>query len=183
MTLGTMEKTLLKALVVAEAVFDMDAAEVDVGYGIGAEALDNEILRIPQPQAGDVPFRGFAAERHGAVDPDGDLGRMQACKIAAEAGGNFNGDSQLAASHPLLHLRRGADRRLFGEITRAREALEQPAAFRRPVLVKGRIFQILDIERDAIAQGQHQNDRTDERECQPDGIAQELHGFAPGIRP
>ena len=66
---------------------------------------------------------------------------------------------------------------------RAREAFEQPAAFRRLVLVEGRIFQVLDIERDAIAAGQHQNDRTDERECQPDGIAQELHRFAPGIGP
>ena len=109
----------LEALVVAEAVFQMESAEVDVGHGVGAEALDDEILRISQAQAGDVALRGFAAERDGAVDPDGDLGRMQACKIAPEAGGNFNGDCQLAAFQPLLHLRRGADRTLFGEITRA----------------------------------------------------------------
>jgi hypothetical protein len=47
---------------------------------------------------------------------DGDLWRMQACKIAAEAGGDFNGDCQLSASQALLHLRRGVDRTLFGEI-------------------------------------------------------------------
>src|SRR5262249_19686068 len=56
-------------------------------------------------------------------------------------------------------------------------------AFRRLVLVEGRKFQILDVESDAVAEGQHQNDRTDERERQPDGVAQQLHGFAPGISP
>ena len=150
---------------------------------MGPRRSSSEILRIAQHQAGDVPFRGLAAERHGAVDPEGDLGRTQACKIAAEAGWNFNDDSQLSAPHALLQFRGGADRRPFGEIMRAREAFEQPPAFRRLVLVEGRVFQVLDIERDAIAHGEHQNDRTEERECQPDRIAQELHRFAPGISP
>ena len=66
---------------------------------------------------------------------------------------------------------------------RAGEVFEQPAAFRRLVLVEGRIFQVLDIEGDAITEGKHQNDRADKRECQPDGIAQQLHRFAPGISP
>ena len=66
---------------------------------------------------------------------------------------------------------------------RAREAFEQPAALLRLVLVEGRVFQVLDIERDAVTAGQHQNDRTDERECDPEGIAQQLHGLAPGIGP
>ena len=66
---------------------------------------------------------------------------------------------------------------------RAREVFEQPAAFRRLVLVVSRIVQVLDVERDAITEGRHQNDRTDEREPQPDGIAQQLHRFAPGICP
>ena len=60
---------------------------------------------------------------------------------------------------------------------RAREAFEQPAAFRRLVLVERRIFQVLDIECDAITHCQHQNDRTDERERQADRIAQQLHRF------
>ena len=66
---------------------------------------------------------------------------------------------------------------------RSGEAFEQPAAFRRAVLVEGRIFQILDVEGDAIAHREHQNDRTDEGECKPDGISQQLHRFAPGIGP
>ena len=183
MTLGTMREDALESLVVAEAIFDIDAPDIDVGWGVGAKALHNEILRITQRQAGDVPFRRLAPERHGAVDPEGDLGRTQVCQIAAEAGWDFDGDSQLSAPHALLQFRCGADRRAFGEIMRAREAFEQPAAFRRLVLVEGRIFQILDIERDAIAHGKHQNDRTDERECEPDRIAQELHRLAPGISP
>ena len=66
---------------------------------------------------------------------------------------------------------------------RAGEAFEQPAAFWRLVLVEGRVFEVLDIEGDAVAEGKHQDDRTDEGERQPDGIAQELHRFAPGISP
>ena len=74
-------------LIVAEAVFQVEAAEIDVGNGVGAEALDGEVLRVFQRKPGDVAFRGLAAERHGAVDPDSDLRRTQACNIAAEAGG------------------------------------------------------------------------------------------------
>src|SRR5207247_9271061 len=57
------------------------------------------------------------------------------------------------------------------------------AAFPRQLLVKGRVREMFDVEGDAIPEGQHQNDRTDEREPQPDGIAQQFHGFAPGISP
>ena len=108
---------------------------------------------------------------------------MQVCNIAAEARWNFNGDSQLSAPHAMLQFLCGADRRPFGEIMRAREAFEQPAAFRRLVLVEGRKFQVLNIECDAITEGNHQNDGTDESERHPDGIAQKLHRFAPGIGP
>jgi len=44
-------------------------------------------------------------------------------------------------------------------------------AFRGLVLVEGGIFQVFDIERDAIAERQHQNDGTDERESHSDRIA------------
>ena len=108
---------------------------------------------------------------------------MQACNIATEAGRDFNSDSQLPAAHALLQFRRGADRRAFGEITRTRETFEQPTTCRRLVLVEGRIFQILDVEGDAVAHRKHQNDRTDERECEPDRVAQELHRLASGISP
>jgi hypothetical protein len=113
----------------------------------------------------------------------GDLGRAQVCQIAAEAGWDFNDDSQLSAPHALLQLGCGADRRPFGEITGAREAFEQPAAFRRAVLIKGGEIEILDVEGDAVAEREHQDDGADERERQPYGIAQELHRLAPGISP
>ena len=48
MTLGTMREDALESLIVAEAIFDIDAANIDVGYGVGAEALDYEVLRITQ---------------------------------------------------------------------------------------------------------------------------------------
>src|SRR4029453_6514480 len=131
----------------------------------------------------DVSFRGLAAERHGAVDPEGDLGRAQVLQVAPEAGWNFGYHGQLPAAHASLTLRRRADRRPFGEITGAREAFEEPAAFRRPVLIERCEIEILDVEGDAIAEREHQNDRADKRERQPYGIAQELHGLAPGIGP
>ena len=87
---------------------------------------------------------------------------MQACKVATKAGRNFNDDGQLPAPHALLQFRWGADRRPFGEIMRAGEAFEQPPACRRLVLVECRIFQVLDVECDAVAHGKHQNDRTDD---------------------
>ena len=92
-------------------------------------------------------------------------------QIAAEAGWNFDDDSQLSAPHALVELPCRADRWAFEEIMRAREAFEQPAAFRCAVLIEGRIFEILDVERDAISHGKHQNDGADERECEPDRIA------------
>jgi len=116
------------------------AEEVGSLMSLFVEALDREILCVFQAQAGDVALRGLAAERHGAVDPDTDLGRMQPCKVAAEPGGNFNDDCQLPAFHPLLDLGGGADRRLFREITGAREILDQSVALRRLILVEGRKF-------------------------------------------
>ena len=110
-------------------------------------------------------------------------GERRLCQIAAETRWYFDGDGELTAPHALLQFGCGADRRAFGEITGARETLEQPAACRRMVLVEGRIFQIFDIERDAIAHRKHQNDRTDKGERQPYGIAQELYRLAPGISP
>ena len=116
--------------------------------GIRAKALHDEILGIKQHQTGHVSFGCLAAERQGAVDPEAGLGRMQVRQIAAEAGWDFNDESQLSAAHALFQLLGGADRRPFSEITGAREAFEQPAAFWRLVLVEGGVFQVLDIEGD-----------------------------------
>ena len=173
----------LESLIVAEAIFDIEVAEVDVGDGVRAKTLGCEVLHIVQHRARNVSLCRLAPERHGTVDPEADLWRMQVCNIAAEARRNLNHESQFAAPHPALEFLWRPDRRLFGKIMRAREAFEQPAAFRRAVLVEGRIFQILDVEGDAIAHREHQNDRTDEGECKPDGISQQLHRLASGIGP
>src|SRR5262249_3817363 len=143
----------LEALVVAEAIFDVDATEVDVGWGVRAKAFEQEILYVSQGQAGDVPFRGLAPEGHGCVDPEADLGRMQPFKIAAEARGDLDDYGELSAAHPLVQLGGGADWRALGKIAGAGEAFEQPAAFRGPILVERSVVQVLDIERNAIAHG------------------------------
>lgn len=82
-------------MVVFEPIFHFKPAEVDIGHGVGTDAFDDEILPVFQGQASDVAFRCFAAERHGAIDPDAHLRWMQAHKIAAESGRNFNDDREL----------------------------------------------------------------------------------------
>src|SRR5262249_24317173 len=151
-------------LIVAEAIFEFEAAKVDVGLNVGAQALDREVLHVTQYYTGHVCFRCLAAKRHGSVDPEGDLGRTQVCYISAETRRDFNDHSQLSPPHALLQLGCRADRGPFGEIMRSREAFQQPAAFRRPVLVEGREVEILDVEGDAVAEREHQDDRTYERE-------------------
>ena len=78
---------------------------------------------------------------------------------------------------------RGCDRRLHREISGASKAFEQLAAFRRVILVEGRVLQILDVERNAVAEGGHQDERTEECENQPDGVAQQFDRFAARIGP
>jgi len=75
------------------------------------------------------------------------------------------------------------DRRLHREIPGTVEPVEQLPALRRFVLVEGRHLQIFDVERNAIAKGQHQNDRADDCKGEPDRIAQQFDGLATRVRP
>ena len=65
----------------------------------------------------------------------------------------------------------------------AGEAFEQPAAFRRLVLIECREFQIFDIEGDAIAEGQHHDDGTERRRRPAGRDRAAAPRFAPGIGP
>ena len=54
---------------------------------------------------------------------------------------------------------------------------------RRVVLVECRHLQVFDIEGDAVAECQHQDDRAEDGKGEPDRIAQKLDSLAPGISP
>ena len=104
-------------------------------------------------------------------------------EIVAETGGHLHDDLGVSAPEALLHLFGGSDRRLHREVSRALEALQQLTALRRVVLIERRRREVFDVEGDAIAHGQHQDDRADSRKGESDRIAQQLDRFAAGIGP
>src|SRR5262249_27326863 len=66
----------LEGLIVAKAIFHIKAAKVGARNGVGTQSFQGAILRIEQGESGHIAPGGFAAEWHGAVDPDGDAWRM-----------------------------------------------------------------------------------------------------------
>ena len=69
------------------------------------------------------------------------------------------------------------------EIFRGFEAVQELPALERPVLIEDGVAQMLDVERDAVADGEHQDDRIEDRESDPHRIAHDLHRFAARDRP
>src|SRR6202034_1346188 len=173
--------TLRKGLIVAKAGLD-----IVVRPGVGAPRptlAPPQFLALLPDHAYDIVLGRLAAERHRAVDSGVDFRRAVVEKVAAETGRHFDDDLRVPASHPFLGLVRGGNRRLDREIARAVEALKQPAALGRIVLVERRGRQVLDVERDSIAEGEHENDRAEKREGEPDRIAQELDRLTPCVSP
>ena len=91
---------------------------------------------------------------------------------------------KLAAAKPAVELVGAPDRRLFREVARnRRERVDQRPALERSILIEGGEAQMLDIERNAIAERDHQDQRSEECKRQPDRIAQQFHGLAPRVSP
>ena len=159
------------------------------GFAMNAERTSRlsqlalEPVTLPSDHPGDIISRGLAAEGHGAVDRRIDFRVRAAEQIAAEPGGNFDNDLRVAAAQAALGFRRRSDRRLHRKIPGAGKSIEQLPALRRVVLIERRHLQIFDIEGNAVAEGRHQNDGTDDRKGEPDRIAQQLDGLAPRIGP
>ena len=72
-----------------------------------------------------------------------------------------------------------AQDRSLAEIARAGEALDQLSALRALVAIEHRERQVLDVEGDAVAEGEHQDQRTEQREGEADAVAQQLQHLAP----
>ena len=85
--------------------------------------------------------------------------------------------------HPTVEIGEARERRALGEVARARKRLEQHLALARAVLVEGGVGQPLDVEGDAEADRQHQDERAQKGEGDADGVARDLHRLAPGEGP
>src|SRR5262249_53447543 len=127
----------------------------------------------------------LGAERHATIQPHGHVGRATAQLIATEARRDLDGDLEVAAAEPAIELLAGADRRWhFVEVAPARrERLDQASALGGAILIESAKAQVFDIERNAIAEGDHENEWAEQGECQSDRVAQKLHRLAPGIGP
>ena len=136
-----------------------------------------------QHQAGDIAARGFGAERHRSVQPDTQFGRPRIEQVAAEIRRNLNHHGQFAGNQPTLHLRLVGDRRRRQEIVRALEALHQGPALPALVLVEDGIGEMLDIEGDPEAEGDHHNDRAKQREGKPHSVAPQFDRLEQSVRP
>ena len=72
---------------------------------------------------------------------------------------------------------------MFLEVSGSREVFEEFPALERLVLVQRREGEVFDVERDAVTEGQHQDDGADKREGEPDRITQDFHRFPSCIGP
>ena len=84
----------------------------------------------------------------------------------------------IPALEALLEIGIVGERRLLGEIGRAPELLEIGAALGALVVVEHGEGEIVDVGRDAEAEHQHQQGGAEQREAEPDRIAQQLQGLA-----
>ena len=69
------------------------------------------------------------------------------------------------------------------KIFRVLEAVEELPAFERLVLIEDRIAQMFDVERDAEADDEHQDDGIEDGEGEPHRIAHDLNGLAARVGP
>ena len=103
--------------------------------------------------------------------------------MLAEIRRDLDRDLQLAALETMVELGFAGNVPMFGEIPGSREVFEEFPAFVRLILVEGGVGEVLDIERDAVADSHHQDQRAEERESEPDRIAQDFHRLAARIGP
>ena len=104
-------------------------------------------------------------------------------EIVAEVRRDLDGEFQLAAAQAGPDLIGGRDVRLPVEVFRVLEAVEELPALERPVLIEDRPAQMLDVERDAVADREHQDDRIEQRKGDPHRIAHDLNRLPARVGP
>ena len=107
-----------------------------------------------------------------------DLGAALSQKIAAIERRDLDREFQLAAAQAGLDLIGRGNIGLPAPEARAFEALQELPALERAALIKHREAQMLDIERDAVAEREHKEHGAEQREGDAHRIAHDFHGFA-----
>ena len=169
-----------EVLVVAEARLDPDRHERP-GLCRRSGAPD------PARRTGRCPAHSRASSRRGTgwrrPGRSATSGLWPVSRSRPKPGGMSDGQAKLAGAQPAVDFGLAAQRRLLAEVARAREALDQLPALGALVAVEHRERQVLDVERDAVAEGEHQDQRTDEREGEADAVAQQLDHLTAGEGP
>ena len=112
-----------------------------------------------------------------------DLGPGAALQVTAEAGWDLDRQGQPTAGEPPLPVGIVDQRGLLGEPGGTGELLQVVAARRGAVAIEHGIGDIIHIEGDAEAHGDHQQQRPEEGKGEADRVAAQLGALAPGIGP
>ncbi len=128
-----------------------------------------------------ISLHGFRPLRHRAIDPDAQGHGVAPAQIPGEPGGDLYGHAQFTGAHPTVEVCIVGDRWMLDEIGRAGEVEHIILAGGGRVPVEHGERQVLDIQADAVAHDEHQDDAAEHRQGRPDRIAPQLKRFPPRI--
>src|SRR6516165_7210217 len=125
----------------------------------------------------------IAADRLGnkrprAIQPGGDPDGPPPRDIAPKAGRDFDAGTDLAVLETPLEIAIIGERGFFEKVARPAHLFEISPALVALIAVEDRERETVDVGRDAEAKNQHQKGRTEQREAEPDRIAQKFERFA-----
>ncbi len=103
---------------------------------------------------------------------------IPALDVRTEVRRNLDAGADAAVFQTAVQVGVVGDRRLLDEVARTPQFLEVGAALRRLIAVENGKVQVVDVGRDAEAENDHQQGGAEQREHQPDGIAQQFETFA-----
>src|SRR5262249_37249355 len=126
-----------------------------------------------------VATRRLAAERLGAIHKRVHLRPPAALHVALEAGGNLDREAQLAVAKPSIEPSLAVDRGPVVEVLGAPEAIGIQAAADRVVGIEYRKRKMVNIERDAITENDHEQDRPKHGKGEAHPVMLQFDRFAP----
>ena len=176
---GHLRINALERLIVAVALLHIDQRE---RRGLAGQAR-RQVGEIALHHAAEIAARRLGPERHVAADPGADLRSLLSDQIVAEVRRDLDGEFELPAAQAGHDLIGGREVWLPVEVFRVLEAVQELPALERPVLIEDRPAQMLDVERNTVADGEHQDDRIEERKGDPHRIAHDLHRLPARVGP
>src|SRR5208337_4574330 len=176
---GHLRIDALERLIVAVALLHIDQRE---RRGFAGEAR-GQVGEIALQHASEIAARRLGPERHVAADPGADLWRLLGDQVVAEVRRDLDGEFQFTAAQAGYDLIGGREVRLPVEVFRVFEAVQELPALERPVLIERRPAQMLDVEGDAVADREHQDDGIEQRKGDPHRIAHDLNRLPARVGP